>query len=117
VKFKGTFPHEQIGAILRGAHLCVVPSIWYESAPLVLCSALAAGTPVMVSDLGGLTEVVQQGVNGFSFECGAPASLAKLIGTLLDDASWFRKRAEPTGNYRTPDVYAADIQAEYRKHG
>jgi hypothetical protein len=35
----GTFPHEQIGEIMSDHHLIVVPSLWYESTPLVLCSA------------------------------------------------------------------------------
>jgi len=42
-----------MGEILGGLHLLIVPSIWYESTPLVLCSSLGAGIPALVSRLGG----------------------------------------------------------------
>lgn len=114
VQFMGTFPHPEIGRVLRSAHACVVPSIWYESAPLVLCSALAAGTAVLVSDMGGMTEVVQDGANGFVFSAGNAKALAEAIGKLLNNPAWFREMAGSLGDdYRTPEDYAADIEAEY----
>ena len=54
----------------------VVPSIWYENAPLVVYSALAAGVPVVATDLGGLSETIVHGRNGLLFEPGNPAALA-----------------------------------------
>jgi len=112
--FPGTFPHEQIGSILRNADLCVVPSIWYENAPLVLCSAIAAGTPVLVSDLGGMTEVISEGINGFQFAAGDSGQLADILGRQIDNADWLRKAADhQSGEYRTPDNYCDDIETAY----
>ena len=114
VTFMGTFPHENIGEIIRSMHMVVVPSIWYESAPLVLCSALAAGVPVLVSRLGGMTEIVKEGVEGFSFAAGSTTQLAALITRLLGTPEWFRELlTRPESKFRTPDDYADDIELEY----
>lgn len=114
IKFAGTFPHDEIGSILRNHHLCIVPSIWYENAPLVLCSAIAAGTPVLVSQFGGMTEVIREGINGLSFSAGNPEELAEILNRLIDDAGWIRKALTQTpARYRTPDDYCDEIEAEY----
>jgi glycosyltransferase involved in cell wall biosynthesis len=114
VDFRGTFPHEQIGSILRHADLCIVPSLWYENAPLVLCSAIAAGTPVVVSHFGGMTEVIQEGINGLSFTAGNAEELAKILIHHIDDTGWLKKAtSQPPGTYRTPGDYCDDIEAAY----
>ena len=116
VRFAGTFPHEEIGSVLRGFHLLVVPSVWYESAPLVLCSALAAGTPVLVSALGGLTEPVAEGVNGFSFPAGDAAALAARISHLLKQPELLSSLAQSAdGRHRNLSNYVDDIESEYLK--
>jgi len=57
----------------------IVPSLWYENAPLVVYEALALGTPVIASAHGGLTELVQDGVNGWLFAPGDARALAACI--------------------------------------
>jgi len=114
VKFAGTFPHEQIGSILREHHACIVPSIWYENAPLVLCSAIAAGTPVVVSAYGGMTEIIEENVNGLSFASGNSSQLAAILERLASDPAWIHRASHTqTGSYRNPGDYCEDIQARY----
>ncbi|MGH8050047.1 MAG: glycosyltransferase [Arenimonas sp.] len=114
VTFRGTFPHEQIGSILRNAHLCIVPSLWYENAPLVLCSAVAAGTPAIVSNFDGMTEVIREGINGLQFTAGNSDELAQILLEQIDDTDWLRKAiSNQSGMYRTPDDYCNDIEAAY----
>jgi len=118
VQFPGTFQHEQIGQVLRSLHVLVIPSVWYESAPLVLCSARSAGIPVIVSELGGLTEDLAEGVRGFSFPAGDSQALADLIARILKQPeSLIRSHADPDARQRTTADYATDIEAEYRRHG
>jgi glycosyltransferase involved in cell wall biosynthesis len=112
----GTFPHERIGEILSGVHLLVMPSIWYESTPLVLCAALAARVPVLVSRLGGMTEVIEEGVNGLSFPAGDSAGLGNVIRRLLDEpgvVAQLHRMIRPR-NRSTAD-YTEDIEAIYRE--
>jgi len=94
ITFCGTFPNAEIGTILSGLDVLVVPSIWYENTPLVIYSAQAAGCPVIASNLGGMSEVVAHGENGLLFEPGDADGLADLIrqldgemiGTLANNA-------------------------------
>lgn len=116
VQFKGTFPHELMGKVLRSFHLLVVPSIWYESAPLVLCSALAVGTPVAVSRLEGMTELIEEGVQGYSFPAGDAEALKNLIAKFLDHPEMLRKIYEnPHLRKRSTEDYVRDIEERYRR--
>ncbi len=115
VIFKGVFPHENIGKILRSFHTLIIPSVWYESAPLVLCSALAAGTPVLISRLEGMTELVAEGVQGYSFTPGDVQALRLLLGKILDDSKMLSKIYEhPPLRMRTTDQYVVDVEKEYK---
>jgi glycosyltransferase involved in cell wall biosynthesis len=61
----------------------VVPSRWYENQPLSVLEAFAAGVPVVASALGGLTELVENGVNGELVEADDAAGLAAAIERVL----------------------------------
>lgn len=64
VRFCPPVPHPDVLDTLKQYHLLVVPSQGVEVAPLVILEAFAAGTPVIASDLGGITEMVTNGKNG-----------------------------------------------------
>jgi glycosyltransferase involved in cell wall biosynthesis len=73
--------------LLKGARYVALPSVWEENAPLVALEALAAGRPLIVSDIGGLPELVESG-SGVVTRRGDPADLADKIHLLMnnDDA-------------------------------
>jgi len=79
VEFCGKYEYEEMPNILDGMDVLVVPSIWWENSPLVLLRALAHNVPAIVSNLGGMTEVIEDGVNGFIFEAGNAESLAQVL--------------------------------------
>ena len=113
-RFSGRFRHDEIGVAMRSAHLCVVPSIWYENAPLVLCSAIAAGTPVLVSEMSGMTEIIQEGKNAISFQTGDSSELATTLMSLAGDPAWIKNaRSQHAPSYRTPDDYCDVIESLY----
>jgi len=85
VRLMGTFPNAQIADVLEDLDVLVVPSIWYENAPLVIYSAHAFGCPVIASDLGGMSEAVRDGVDGLLFKAGDSTALARLLGRLAAD--------------------------------
>lgn len=112
--FSGTFPHDEIGAALRSAHLCVVPSIWYENAPLVLCSAIAAGTPVLISKMSGMTEIIEEGKNGISFKTGDSSELAATLISVAGNPLWIKNAmSQHVTSYRTPDDYCDILESLY----
>jgi glycosyltransferase involved in cell wall biosynthesis len=72
----------------------VVPSIWWENAPLVIQEAFAHGRPVICSDIGGMAEKVTDGVDGLHFRAGDPQSLADTIERAVGTPGlWDRLRA------------------------
>lgn len=74
-----------VAQTLTSADLLVMPSIWWENAPLVLIEAVEARTPVLVSDLGGMAEFVQERPCGATFAPGDVADLARQLARLLGD--------------------------------
>ncbi len=85
VFFHGPFPHEQLSPVFAGLDILVVPSLWYENNPRVIQEAFASGMPVIASDVGGISEYVQHGVNGLLFRRGDSVDLAGQIRRIVDD--------------------------------
>jgi glycosyltransferase involved in cell wall biosynthesis len=72
----GPYAPAQQASILGAADWVVVPSTWWENAPLVIQEAFHHGRPVICSNIGGMAEKVRDGVDGMHFQVGSPASLA-----------------------------------------
>ncbi len=83
VEYLGRRQRDQVLELLRQARFLVFPSEWYEGLPMVIVEALACGTPVVASALGSMPELIQDGVNGHSFEPGNPDSLAACVSAVL----------------------------------
>lgn len=81
----GELSRARVGELLSSTDLLVVPSLWYENAPLVILEALAARTPLLVSDQGGMAELVEEGQSGFHFRMGDAADLAAKLAALIED--------------------------------
>ena len=84
VSFEGTVPHRRLVHYYNAADLCVVPS-FYESFGLVAAEAMACGTPVVATAVGGLPETVKDGLNGSLVRDRNPEVLAEKISLLLND--------------------------------
>jgi glycosyltransferase involved in cell wall biosynthesis len=83
VRFLGHLSQEAMGPLLDGAAFAVVPSEWYENLPLSVMEAAARGKAVIVSDLGGLPELVRQGETGLICRAGDPQALQAALEDLL----------------------------------
>jgi len=70
--------------ILKPIDVVIVPSIWYENAPLTISTSLAYGLPVITSDIGGMKEMIRDGHNGLTFKVEDPGALSKKIETIAD---------------------------------
>lgn len=101
VQFLDTFPSEQMATVLSGIDLLVIPSRWYENSPLVLLNALATHTPVLVSDVPGMTEFLQPAINGYSFVRGCARSLEEKLLALLSDRAALFAMSKTTNYERT----------------
>src|SRR4030095_857469 len=82
IEFCGDYAFNSVAGVLAGIDVVVVPSLWYENAPLVIGTAQAFGIPVIATGLGGMKEMVVDGVNGFTFRLGNAEDLADKIRLL-----------------------------------
>jgi glycosyltransferase involved in cell wall biosynthesis len=92
ISFEPARPRNDLGAAIRAAAVCVFPSLW-ESFPLVCLEAMSLGAPVVVSDVGGLGEIVRDGESGLVCPAGDAGSLARAIERLLRDDALRRRVA------------------------
>ena len=74
----------------------VVPS-YYESFGMVALEAMACGTPVVASQVGGLAFLVQDGVTGFTVPVDEPEALADRLTELVKDPGTSSKDGRPGG--------------------
>jgi glycosyltransferase involved in cell wall biosynthesis len=82
IEFLGRMSATQVLEIMRAAALIIIPSECYEGFPRVLVEALATGTPVLASNLGGLGELVTQN-EGDTFTAGDSTALAAGVRRLV----------------------------------
>jgi glycosyltransferase involved in cell wall biosynthesis len=76
-----------IPAVMGASDIFVLPSV-NEALPTVLVEAMAAGLPIAATDIGGIPEMVEPGVNGILLPPRDPAKLAHACCRLLDDPGW-----------------------------
>jgi glycosyltransferase involved in cell wall biosynthesis len=79
IRFNGPYQAQELSRLMRRVHWVVVPSIWWENAPLVIDEAFALGKPVICSNIGGMAEKVRDGVDGLHFDVGNHRALARLM--------------------------------------
>lgn len=113
VSFLGTFLSEKMADVLRDMDLMVIPSRWYENSPLVLLNALATHTPVLVSDVAGMTEFLEPGRNGYAFERGNADDLARQLAGLVSAPEDLYAMARTTHYDKTTDQMAEETLALY----
>lgn len=87
---QGAIPNRDVPALLAGAEALVLGSTWPENAPLVVLEARASGCPVVAPRIGGLPEIVEDGVDGVLYEPGDVVALRDAMERL--------RRAPPRPN-------------------
>lgn len=83
IEYAGSKPHAEILKLLGQAKFLVMPSLWYETFGRTIVEAYSRGTPAIVSDLGAMAELVDNGVTGLKFSPGSPLELAKAVDFML----------------------------------
>jgi glycosyltransferase involved in cell wall biosynthesis len=115
IQFCGTFPNAKIDEIFSELDVLVVPSIWHENTPLVIYSAQAAKCPVIASNLGGMSEVIEHEVNGLLFTPGDVAGLAKAIERLLLNRDLAKQLSDRSRPPRSIAEYVTQLEGIYQE--
>ncbi|MDP8230012.1 MAG: glycosyltransferase family 4 protein [Candidatus Gorgyraea atricola] len=91
IRFMGAFDKSEVSKIFKEIDVLVFPSLWEENSPLVLHEAMLTGTPVIVSDIGGVSELVKNGKDGLFFDAGDVDSLYCKMKMFAEDRNILRK--------------------------
>jgi glycosyltransferase involved in cell wall biosynthesis len=84
VTFAGHVANRRITAIYQKLDVLVVPSVWPENSPVTITEAMASGLPVIASDVGGIGELVEDGVTGFLVPARDSHAMAERIRRFVD---------------------------------
>jgi glycosyltransferase involved in cell wall biosynthesis len=117
IAFEGLFAKEDLGRVLAGIDVLVVPSRWYENAPGVIFEAFAAGLPVVATNLGGMSEFVRHGENGLLFPLNDAEELTRLLRRLAEEPGLLGRLKSGVPPVKTVGEYAGELEELYASLG
>lgn len=94
VKIVGHKDWEDLKEIERKAKFSVIASEMFENNPLSVIESMCLGTPVLGANIGGIPELIDEGVNGMAFESGNVADLTEKIKVMMGHIFDYRQIAE-----------------------
>jgi glycosyltransferase involved in cell wall biosynthesis len=107
----GRLTRHEVQVEMARTDVLVTPSQWAEIRPLVMLEAHAAGARVIATDLGGMAELVHDGVAGRLFPEGDADALRACIEEEIASAEQRTERPQPSALFRGwPDVAAAMVE-------
>ena len=85
VRMTGWITHSDLPSLLNELKLIVIPS-YTEGWPSVMLEAMACGTPVLATPVGGIPDVIREGETGFMMENNSPESIASNVIRVLESS-------------------------------
>ena len=113
VSFLGAIPHRGMPAYYRSAGVFCLTSL-REGCPNVILEALATGIPVAATSVGGVPELVRDGVNGFLAKSHSPEAIADAIDRVLERV-WDPDEIRSTVEARSWEKVADEIQGVFEE--
>lgn len=110
--FCGPKSSEEVRNLMRDAVALLVPSLWYEGFPMVMVEALSLGLPVIASRIGGLPEIVEEGVSGLLHEPGNAVGLVEAMSVLVAQSTTDSTMMRSAARARYLERYSEDANYE-----
>jgi glycosyltransferase involved in cell wall biosynthesis len=98
---------DDVPSILSGAHIFALSTKW-EGLPLSIIEAMRAGLPVVASDVGGVAELVKDGLTGLTVEPGNAQALTGALEMLISNPD-LRSRMGRHGRYRYESCFSYEV--------
>ncbi|MGE6345430.1 glycosyltransferase family 4 protein [Bacillus mycoides] len=119
VEFLGFKSGNDLVVEIKKAKATIIPSVWHEVFGLTIIESLSAGTPVIGSKVGGITELIQEGENGFLFERANEKELANKIERLInlseDEYAQMARNSYRAKNEFKPEWYYGELVSIYEQ--
>ncbi|MDD6209462.1 MAG: glycosyltransferase family 4 protein [Bacteroidales bacterium] len=115
--FLGNKNREELNELIGGSSFVIVPSEWYETFGLVVVEAFSNATPVIASDIGGISELVNNNEDGFLFRAGDLNNMIEVItkAISISDSSYasMANNAMEKSRLFDPQKYYERLMAVY----
>lgn len=117
VKDYGFLEGEELRRTIAQARFSVFPSEWYENCPFTVMETQKYGTPVIASNIGGVPELVKDGVTGRLFEAGNVGQLTQRIKELWENEEILERYTDNCSriSFDTVEVYCNKLMDIYRE--
>ncbi len=113
IKFVGEVEEDEKQRAYNQIDVLIVPSIWYENAPVVIHEAYYSGIPVIASRLGGMAEYVRDNETGLLFETGNSDDLAVQINRMIENPSLVERFRNNLPKYLSLEKHAEVVEKLY----
>lgn len=105
---------------IRKCRFVTVPSIWYENCPYSILETMEIGKPIIGSKIGGIPELIQDGINGFTYEHNDVTKLTNILMKLFgndETVKQFSKNSKQIfiQNY-SAEAYYNKLMTVYNKY-
>ena len=122
VTFAGYVSGDPLHRLIGEARALVLPSEWYENAPISILEAYALGVPVIGADIGGIPEMIVEGETGMIARAADAGDLARVIGAVAALAPQARREMgragrEWAGREFSPEAYRSSTLELYAELG
>lgn len=117
IQFRGPASSEARVRAFSEMDVLAVPSVCFETGPLVVLEAFAAGVPVIGSDLGGISEWVKHRDSGLLVKAGDPGAWTRALRTLAEDPELLASLRGRVPRVPPSSDAAAAMRALYREAG
>jgi len=104
----GPYRRDMMPTLMSVVNWVVVPSVWWENAPLVIQEAMQHRRPLIVSGIGGMAEMVRDGVTGLHAAPDDPLDLARVMRRAIEEPDLQRRLAAAIPPQRDIDACAAE---------
>lgn len=115
IQLVGLVEHEEVPTFLDDIDVLAVPSRYMETGPIVVQEARALGIPVMGADLGGISERVHDGVDGWLLPFDDPGPWAEAMREVATDRAKVARLSDNMRRVRSADDVALEMAALYRQ--
>jgi glycosyltransferase involved in cell wall biosynthesis len=114
IEFLGSISRKEVPDFMRKLDVLAVPSNYMETGPLVVLEAQVFGIPVMGADIGGISERIRDGVDGWLLPFSDPGAWAAALHDAATDRARLARYAANIGRTRTMGDVADDMVTVYR---
>lgn len=115
IDFKGQMEWKEFRHIIEGARFMVIPSEWSENNPLTVIESQSLGTPVLGARIGGIPELIDEGVTGMTFESGDVDDLQNKIELMWHTSFDYKSIAESAVKRYSSEAYYKKLMHYYQE--